>query len=120
MQNESIFRVSAVQLNRDKIKNSSRTTLPAVAAVSVITSPPAESVTPRSEEQDCNVASVSYEKPNDKPTRATELPILPEFDYRQELPIIKETLKMVIHICCTLAQNRTVFLLVMMHRELAL
>uniref|UniRef100_A0A0M3HQZ0 Nuclear receptor n=1 Tax=Ascaris lumbricoides TaxID=6252 RepID=A0A0M3HQZ0_ASCLU len=83
-----------VQLNRDKIKNSSRTTLPAVAAVSVITSPPAESVTPRSEEQDCNVASVSYEKPNDKPTRATELPILPEFDYRQELPIIKETLKM--------------------------
>uniref|UniRef100_A0A914RG99 Nuclear receptor domain-containing protein n=1 Tax=Parascaris equorum TaxID=6256 RepID=A0A914RG99_PAREQ len=64
----------SVQLNRDKIKNSSRTNLPAVTAVRVIT-------------------------PNDQPTRATELPILPEFDYRQELPIIKETLKMVIHFC---------------------
>uniref|UniRef100_A0A915A9J0 Uncharacterized protein n=1 Tax=Parascaris univalens TaxID=6257 RepID=A0A915A9J0_PARUN len=84
----------SVQLNRDKIKNSSRTNLPAVTAVRVITSPPAESVTPRSEERDGSVASVSCEKPNDQPTRATELPILPEFDYRQELPIIKETLKM--------------------------
>ncbi|VDM48488.1 unnamed protein product [Toxocara canis] len=86
--------LSAVQLNRDKIKNSCRTTLPAVAAVSVITRPQIESATPKSEEQDHTVAPVSKNQTSQQRMAPSELPMLPEFDYRKELPVVKEILRM--------------------------